>query len=154
MILDSHTSRFNPRAMRRTRKAVTMTGYYPRTLFVANLVKACGYALAIVGYVLADLPGFIVGLVLSTLVAHAYIVSTFPAKRAAIRLQTLRFTAGFGLFTAAALAGVDRLATAPSDILIIATLAAAAVPCCAAAVAILTFLRRNGLVKLPGIASA
>ena len=137
-----------------TISSVSLALGYPRTLFVANLIKACGYALAIVGYVVADLPGFIVGLVASTLIAYAYIVSTFPVKRAAIRLQTLRFTAGFGLFTAAALAGMDRLATGPLDILTIATLAAAAVPCCAAAVAILAFLRRNGLVKLPGIASA
>ena len=126
----------------------------PRRLFVANLIRTLGYSLAVVGYVLAGLPGFIVSLVLSNLVAHAYIVSTFPAKRAAIRLQTLRFTAGFGLFTAAALAGVNQLATAPSNILIVATLAAAAVPGCAAALAILAFFRRSGFVKLPGIVSA
>ena len=75
----------------------------PRTLFVSNVIKTLGMGLAVLGYQLGGLPGFIVSLAAMTGLAHVYVVWTLPSHRTHLNVQTARFTLGFGAY---ALVGV------------------------------------------------
>lgn len=72
-----------------------------KALFFANIWRCSGFLFAAGGYMLAKLPGFIVGLSLGPVVAHAYILFHIPARRKEIVAQGLKFSIGglfFGLF--------------------------------------------------------
>lgn len=66
----------------------------PRVLFTANLITTCCMALALPGYMFMGLPGFIMGMALSNVAAHIYLLSTLPVGRHRMALQTIVFTSG------------------------------------------------------------
>lgn len=59
----------------------------PRILFVSNTIAACGMSLAVLGYSLAELPGFVVGMAAADLLAQAYLIARLPAGRLAMFRQ-------------------------------------------------------------------
>ncbi len=81
----------------------------PRALFTANLAGAFGMVLAWSGYQLARLPGFIVGMALSSLAAHICLLAAIPRPRAALARQSLLATAGVATSILALLALLQLL---------------------------------------------
>ena len=65
-----------------------------RALFMANVWRCGGIVLAISGYMIAQLPGFIVGLALGPIIAHVYLLQHVPVEQKAIATQGVRFTLG------------------------------------------------------------
>lgn len=65
-----------------------------RAGFVSNLFRCSGMLTAILGYWIAELPGFIVGLSAGSLIAHAYLFLHVPSRRWAMFNQSVRFSAG------------------------------------------------------------
>lgn len=59
----------------------------PRILFVSNCITACGMSLAVLGYYLAELPGFVVGMASADLLAQAYLIFRLPTGRSAMFRQ-------------------------------------------------------------------
>lgn len=80
----------------------------PRILLVTNLIVTGLVLLAVGGYRVAALPGFIVGLVLAQSAAHIYLIGTLPAGRSAMAGQSVAFTAGFAAYAAGAIWIIDR----------------------------------------------
>lgn len=71
---------------------------HPRALFVSNLISISGYALALLLYQLAGLPGFIVGVSCGLILAHLVLLAWIPLRRKDIFTQSLRFTFLYGLY--------------------------------------------------------
>ncbi len=65
-----------------------------RALFMANVWRCGGIVLAIGGYRIAQLPGFIMGLAIGPVIAHVYLLRHVPIERRAILIQGVRFTLG------------------------------------------------------------
>lgn len=65
-----------------------------RALFMANVWRCVGIVFAIGGYMIAQLPGFIVGLAIGPIIAHVYLLLHVPVERRAIVVQGVRFTLG------------------------------------------------------------
>lgn len=61
-----------------------------RALFMANMIQTAGIVPAGLGYWLAGLPGFIVGLVAGPLAAHLYLVQGLPAEKRPMVNQSFR----------------------------------------------------------------
>lgn len=76
----------------------------PRLLFSANLLTTAGTFMAVPGFALAGLPGFILGMVCANLLAHAYLVSRLPLGRERMWRQDVGFTLGLLLYAAPCLA--------------------------------------------------
>lgn len=113
---------------------------HAKALFASNLIITLGYGLAVPGYKLFGLEGFIVGLACAVLIAHFALLTWIPGGRVAIVAQTFGYSAAFGLYT---LFGIwlTRMLThrwGPWADVAIGT-SAAAVPCLVAAG--LVFLR-------------
>ncbi len=71
----------------------------PRVLFTANLLTTCCILLALPGYMIMGLPGFIMGMALANVAAHIYLLSTLPGGRRKMALQTLGFTFGLLIYS-------------------------------------------------------
>lgn len=69
-----------------------------RALFYANVWRCLGTMFAVVGYLLASLPGFIVGLAFGPMIAHFYLLKHLPCGRQPILMQGIRFTAAGGAY--------------------------------------------------------
>lgn len=82
-----------------------------RALFYANVWRTLGIGFAVGGYVLAGLPGFIVGLAAGPLIAHGYMVRHIPTARTELVMQGVRFTIGGLLYGVPAVLFVDSLQT-------------------------------------------
>jgi O-antigen/teichoic acid export membrane protein len=65
-----------------------------RALFFSNLWRLVGIVLAVVGYFIAALPGFLVGLAVGPVIAHLYLLRHVPSHRLAMAGQGARFTIG------------------------------------------------------------
>jgi O-antigen/teichoic acid export membrane protein len=65
-----------------------------RALFFSNLWRCLGIMLAVVGYFIAALPGFLVGLAVGPVIAHLYLLYHVPTHRLAMAGQGARFTVG------------------------------------------------------------
>lgn len=85
-----------------------------RALFVANVWRCCGIVLAVAGYMIGELPGFLVGLALGPVIAHIYLLRHVPEQRNAVAMQGVRFTAG-GLAYGAAAVAMTQWVTSSSD---------------------------------------
>jgi O-antigen/teichoic acid export membrane protein len=59
----------------------------PHILFVSNCITTCAMSLAVIGYHFAQLPGFVVGMALADLLAHAYLINRLPTGRWAMLKQ-------------------------------------------------------------------
>jgi O-antigen/teichoic acid export membrane protein len=81
----------------------------PRTLFIANTVATLGMLLAAVGYRLAALPGFIIGMTAANLLAHAYLIWSLPVGRLSMAAQSALATVGFGLYAVLSIGLLDVL---------------------------------------------
>lgn len=113
---------------------------HAKALFVSNLVVTGGYGLAVAGYHLHGLPGFILGLSCGVFLAHGVLLLWIPGGRKAMLGQTAGYSAAFGAYTLAAIALVGRfygLYGLWADVAV--SMAGAGVPCAAAA--LLVFLR-------------
>lgn len=64
-----------------------------RSLFVSNVIQTCGILPAVGGYLMWDLPGFIVGLATGPVAAHVYLLRFLPMRAGEMLWQTVRFTA-------------------------------------------------------------
>jgi O-antigen/teichoic acid export membrane protein len=82
----------------------------PKTLFMANAVATVAMLLAAVGYRLAALPGFIVGMTAANLTSHAFLIWRLPSGRAAMALQSALATAGFGLYAGLSITALQLFA--------------------------------------------
>lgn len=101
-----------------------------KVLFVGNVIRLSGVALALLGYRFAGLPGFIVGMAIGPALAHTYYVLELPDRRAAAMAQSIQFSIGLAIFVAAALLSLRYTAThASAGTLWILTAAWAVVPC-------------------------
>lgn len=69
-----------------------------RALFYANVWRCLGVVLALVGYLVASMPGFIVGLAFGPVVAHSYLLRHLPCKRREVSMQGIRFTTAVGAY--------------------------------------------------------
>tara|TARA_R110002072_G_scaffold302503_1_gene485962 strand:+ start:7062 stop:8519 length:1458 start_codon:yes stop_codon:yes gene_type:complete len=63
-----------------------------RAMFYSNVWMCTGSLLAIGGYYLAALPGFISGLAMGPVISHMYLLRHVPAGRLALFRQSVRFT--------------------------------------------------------------
>lgn len=79
----------------------------PRTLLFANLIVTGGMLFAVAGYRPFGLPGFIVGMTMAQLFAHAFLVATLPAGRSAMTAQSATFTLAFLAYALPVMAAVD-----------------------------------------------
>jgi O-antigen/teichoic acid export membrane protein len=66
----------------------------PKKLFQTGLLTTLAMLLALPGYWLSGLPGFILGMTLANLLAHAYLLAALPEGRAALARQGLLFSLG------------------------------------------------------------
>ena len=66
----------------------------PKKLFQSGLLTTLAMLLALPGYILFDLPGFIGGMTMANLLAHGYLVAGLPEGRAAMLRQGLVFSLG------------------------------------------------------------
>ena len=73
---------------------VPLTLGHPRQLFNANVLITASMILALPGYAYHGLPGFILGMTVANLVAHAYLVAKLPCGRAPMWRQSVGFSAG------------------------------------------------------------
>ena len=74
-----------------------------RAAFISNLLRCTGMLTAPLGYWLAELPGFIAGLSIGSLVAHTYLLVHVPCQRWTMFAQSVRFSAGGLGYTALAI---------------------------------------------------
>lgn len=63
-----------------------------RTLFKSNLINVCSMTLAVPGYLLAGLPGFVLGMTAAQVFALIYITANLPCQRGKIVLQSVSYT--------------------------------------------------------------
>lgn len=71
----------------------------PNLLFWSNLVNLGGMAMAVAGYWLFRLPGFITGMALANVAAHTFLLMRSPLGRRELGGQALRFTVPLLLYT-------------------------------------------------------
>jgi len=117
---------------------------HAKALFVSNLVVTCGYGLAVPGYRLFGLQGFILGLAAAVLLSHVVLLWWIPHGRAAMLGQTAVYSAAFGLYTVVAIriaAAFEHRWGLWGDVG--TSLLAAAIPCLASA--LLVFLRLKNM---------
>lgn len=77
--------------------------------FVGSFVRASGVVFAIVGFVVGDLWGLIVGSSLGSVLAHLVLITTFPGGQARTLAQTGRFSLGVAAYVAVSLGIVAQL---------------------------------------------
>jgi O-antigen/teichoic acid export membrane protein len=65
---------------------------HPRLLFSANVVTTFGTTVAVIGYFLAGLPGFIIGMGGAQLGGLAYVVAKLPCGKRACWLQSTKYS--------------------------------------------------------------
>ncbi len=63
-----------------------------RALFYSNMLQVCGMLAAVAGYLIARLPGFIVGLAAGPAAAHLFLIFYLPVRRTEILRQSANFT--------------------------------------------------------------
>lgn len=68
-----------------------------RAIFNSNIIQTLGIVPAIGGYLLAGLPGFILGLAMGPLASHLFLLRYIPKRRNEMLRQTVRFTLLAGL---------------------------------------------------------
>jgi O-antigen/teichoic acid export membrane protein len=113
----------------------------PRVNFVANVVATVSLLLAVVGYRIAHLPGFIVGMACADLLAHLYLSLRLPSGRARMLRQSALATALVFACAAPAMGFANRFAGAPWWTEGPAVAVAAALPLLVAAVQVRRLLR-------------
>ncbi|NCD33018.1 MAG: polysaccharide biosynthesis protein [Spartobacteria bacterium] len=115
-----------------------------RALLIANIISTCGMGLAVVGYTLGQLPGFIIGMACGNGCALIYLVTRLPFQRRAVLIQSGVFSAILFLYT---LSAIGLLFTAKTTMpewgLLLLYMALAAVPCLAATWTIYRFLKQR-----------
>lgn len=80
-----------------------------RALFMSNVWRTSGVVIAAFAYLIAGLPGFIVGLAFGPILAHVYILQHIPMGRKSLLLQSTRFT-GWALSYAIPAVLISRIA--------------------------------------------
>lgn len=68
-----------------------------RALFFSNMIQTAGITAALAGYLLGDLPGFILGLALGPLAAHLFLLCYMPTRRGDMLRQSVYFTCAAGI---------------------------------------------------------
>ncbi len=104
----------------------------PRILFVSNCVTTAALVLAVFGYRIAGLPGFIVGMALADLCALTYLIFRLPAGRMAMVKQSVRGTLGAAAYAAPAIMLANAAAGAVWWMEVGVAAALAGAPCLAA----------------------
>lgn len=84
-----------------------------RVQFLGNLVRAAGVPLALWGFSLAGLPGLIVGMATSSVLAHLFLVARFPGGQARVLGQSLRFSIGLVAYVVGSLGALELVSEAP-----------------------------------------
>ncbi len=116
----------------------------PRALFIANLAGAAGMLLAYGGYKIAALPGFICGLALSSLAAHACVVSAVPHQRAGMVRQAILASLAVAAYTLPAVLLTNALDAAWTPVHVaILRAALAALPVLTAVVVVRVMMSRR-----------
>ncbi|GAB6060081.1 oligosaccharide flippase family protein [Desulfonatronum parangueonense] len=72
----------------------------PKVLFSANLLTTCAMILALPGYLILGLPGFILGMAAANLAAHVFLVSALPMRNRDMARQSALFSLGLLCYTA------------------------------------------------------
>lgn len=67
---------------------------YTKQMFMSNVVRVAALSLAVVGYTVFGLPGFISMMAASNFIAHLYLVKCLPFERVKFLTQDLLFSAG------------------------------------------------------------
>lgn len=114
-----------------------------RILFQTNVLNMFSMGLAIPGYLLFGLPGFIVGLAAAQVVAVVYVTWHLPCERVKTLRQSIFFSLGFGLY---GVLGVFLLLQIPKHALLMRTIISAGLaglPLLMAGVAILREVKRK-----------
>lgn len=104
----------------------------PRILFVSNCVTTAALVLAVFGYRIAGLPGFIVGMALADICAQGYLIFRLPAGRMAMVKQSVLGTLGAAAYAAPAIMLANAAVGAVWWIEVAAAGALAGAPCLAA----------------------
>jgi O-antigen/teichoic acid export membrane protein len=68
-----------------------------RALFFSNIIQTCGILIAMIGYWLAGLPAFIVGLAVGPVASHIFLLFYVPVRKGEMLQQSARFTILAGL---------------------------------------------------------
>lgn len=106
----------------------------PRRLFEANVITTVSMLAAVAGYRLYALPGFIIGMSLSNVLSHAYLVWSLPSGRLEMVLQSVFATLGLALYAGPAMALLNAVqGRLPAWAYGVCVFTAAAVPCALAA---------------------
>jgi O-antigen/teichoic acid export membrane protein len=71
---------------------------HSRALFICNLVTTASYGVAILGFWLYGLPGFILGRCSGYIIAHLVMLAWIPIRRGAMLTQTLLYTLGIAIY--------------------------------------------------------
>ena len=101
-----------------------------RSLFVSNAIQTAGMFAAVLGYSIAGLPGFIIGMAIGPLSAHVYLTSIIPVDRNKMLLQSARASLVVGIFGFAAVAFTIWIGTTFSrNTWISSVLTTAFIPC-------------------------
>ena len=125
-----------------TMDRIPMALGHSRALFVSNILIVFGYGFAVLGYWIALLPGFILGLCLGQLIPHLVLMTWIPIRRGDMLLQTLLYSAIFIVYGGAGVLGMGYLAKSTTPFWEISTgLVVAAGPCIVSGVLVLKRLK-------------
>ncbi len=83
-----------------------------RELFFSNLLNCSGLGFGVLGYSLAQLPGFVLGTSLGNILAHVFLTLRLPHERGRMLCQSIVFTLGWLGYSCAAVFGLRFLAEA------------------------------------------
>lgn len=115
-----------------------------RTLFKANLLNVLSMALAAPGYILFDLPGFIIGLACAQGIALLYITFHLPCDRRKTLWQSIVYTIVFSVYAGAGILVLNQIPSTAHILRGCASAALGAIPGVLATLHILKEIRHKG----------